>query len=413
MYEASRCIYEIPVGDGMILYHILNGRLLYLDKNETKIYIDKENPDKEFLNDIYSYLDHKRIQIKRPVYSAVKLTLLVSHGCNLACSYCSVSEMNQENRLMSMAVARRAVEIFGPDSNNIFFFGGEPLLNKKLIKEVVSFTKKNLLNKPRFAIQTNATLLTSDFVKYLKENNFAVTISLDGPGPDLRLFPSRTGSRDIVLKKIGLLRQERIPFSIEATYTSEHLKNKISLVDLFEYLISLGAESVHIMPVAGDNYGAIRDEQLNDLALECNELISHIVNKEGVKGLSKLFLARNIMDRFNKGRNDICFAGVGSIVVDATGNVYPCQHMMETGFFMGNVMSDRFPNERFDSVRRKLIETTKDTVEPCRSCWARYLCPGCYGYGTPPSRTICTFTEATAREIITQLAEVTDDKTTI
>lgn len=411
MDEISAHIYEIPVEKGLVLYHILNGRLLYLDEDETKTYMDKENED--LLDRIHSYLSYKRIQIERPVYNSIQLTLLVSHRCNLACSYCSASEINQDNRLMDVTVAERAIEIFGADSSSIFFFGGEPLLNKKLIKGVVSFTKKNLSNKPRFAIQTNATLLTSDFVKFLKENDFALTTSLDGPGPDLRLFPSRTGSRDIVLKRIGLLRQEEIPFSIEATYTSEHLKNKISLVDVFKYLISLGAGNVHIMPVAGDPEGAIRDEQLNALASGCEKLISYIVNREGIKGLSKLYLANNIIERFNKGRNDICFAGVGKVVVDAAGNVYPCQHMMEDRFFMGNVMSDEFPNEKFDSVRKGLIETTKDTVEPCRSCWARYICPGCYGYGIPPSRTICTFTEATARAIITQLVGATDDKTTV
>jgi len=413
MDEESRYIYEIPVRGGMVLYHILNGRLLYLDKDETKTYMDKENPDEDLLDRIRSYLGYKRIQIKRPVYNRVQLTLLISHGCNLACSYCSASEINQDNRLMDVTVAEKAIELFGPDSSSIFFFGGEPLLNKKLIKDVVSFTEEHLSNKPRLIIQTNATLLTLDFVEFLKENNFAVTTSLDGPGPDFRHFPSGAGSRELVIKKLELLKQKEVPFAIEATYTSEHLKNKISLVDVFEYLISLGAEDVHILPVAGDHEGAIRDEQLNDLALECETLISHIVNKEGIKGLSKLYLANNVIERFNIGRNDICFAGVGKLVVDAVGNVYPCQHMMEGRFFMGNVMSNEFPNKKFDSVRKGLIETTKDTVEPCRSCWARYLCPGCYGYGIPPSRTICTFTKATARAIITQLAGVADDTTTV
>jgi uncharacterized protein len=64
----------------------------------------------------------------------------------------------------------------------IGFYGGEPLLNIILIKQIVSYTKSLEHThdlKFKFNITTNGVLLDK-YMNYLIENNFLISLSLDG-----------------------------------------------------------------------------------------------------------------------------------------------------------------------------------------------------------------------------------------
>jgi len=63
------------------------------------------------------------------------------------------------------------------------FFGGEPLLHKDLIKNIVQYARKisqDTDTKFYFKITTNGLLLDEEFVKYCKAENIFIAISLDG-----------------------------------------------------------------------------------------------------------------------------------------------------------------------------------------------------------------------------------------
>jgi uncharacterized protein len=66
----------------------------------------------------------------------------------------------------------------------IEFLGGEPLLYPHIIETLCRFAKLCVAGRDielDFVITTNGTLINSDVVKIFAQNNFAVTISLDGP----------------------------------------------------------------------------------------------------------------------------------------------------------------------------------------------------------------------------------------
>lgn len=64
--------------------------------------------------------------------------------------------------------------------NTISFYGGESLIEYKLIKQVVEYVRGKNVNI-NFAMNTNLTLLTEDILDFLIKYQFAITISLDGP----------------------------------------------------------------------------------------------------------------------------------------------------------------------------------------------------------------------------------------
>jgi uncharacterized protein len=103
------------------------------------------------------------------------LYLLVTQKCNLGCTYClgdNPSYLNQHS--MDFNTAKLALEksarAMRPKGNiQIIYFGGEPLLNWKLIKQCIEFVEKEL--KPQFKVNfkhhvtTNLTTLPSDFIE--------------------------------------------------------------------------------------------------------------------------------------------------------------------------------------------------------------------------------------------------------
>ena len=119
------------------------------------------------------------------------LTLEVTHDCNLSCEYCSFGSHYLQTRAvnalpMSLATARNAVECFldhEPIGAGIGFYGGEPLLEFQLIREVVCIAEQMAFDKGvdlRFSLTTNGTLLKDEVIHYLVEHQFSILISLDG-----------------------------------------------------------------------------------------------------------------------------------------------------------------------------------------------------------------------------------------
>lgn len=126
--------------------------------------------------------------------NAETLILIVTSRCNLSCDYCQVLK---ENKDMNFETAWRAVSLFLKRENisenrQIKFFGGEPLLNFNLVKDVVEKVNKSYRNVG-FRIATNGVLLSNKVLKFIKDN------------PNIELFIS---SRNIdFLSKKELIRK--------------------------------------------------------------------------------------------------------------------------------------------------------------------------------------------------------------
>ncbi|MGO8744657.1 MAG: radical SAM protein [Thermoguttaceae bacterium] len=150
------------------------------------------------------------------------LTLELTQQCNLACEYCVFGKHYDRRRQpsdapMSLDTAKSAVARFmshKPAIANIGFYGGEPLLEFELMKEVVAFAEKHGAEsgiERRFSITTNGTLLSEEKIHFLVAHEFAVFISLDGNKKTqdrYRVFKStqlsgkRRGSYDVVIRNM-------------------------------------------------------------------------------------------------------------------------------------------------------------------------------------------------------------------
>jgi len=111
------------------------------------------------------------------------------------------------SREVAFAAVRLGME--NTKTTGILFYGGEPLLEKQLIRDIVEYTKKINAETGHifyYKVTTNGTLLDEEFLKFSQEVNMAVGFSHDGPAQDdCRRFHNGVGSFDVLAEKIPLL----------------------------------------------------------------------------------------------------------------------------------------------------------------------------------------------------------------
>ena len=116
-------------------------------------------------------------------------TLMITHSCNLNCLYCF--EKHKSNKKMSFDTAREILKKeYASYKGNpqrerlaIELFGGEPLTNFNLIKQIYEWTKEqNLPFNYIFQITTNGTLLNDSIKEWLRQrkSDFRLVMSVDG-----------------------------------------------------------------------------------------------------------------------------------------------------------------------------------------------------------------------------------------
>lgn len=316
------------------------------------------------------------------------LSLSVAQKCNLGCSYCYAQEggFGRREKEMSPEAARAAVDLLfseaGPgDRVSLAFLGGEPLSNRTLLRDCTqraAAAAEATGAQVSFSITTNGTLVTPDDGRFFERHGFAVTISLDGVGEAhdrLRPFKSGRGSYARVIERARPLleMQRRMQVSARVTVTPANLELRQTL-DAF---LALGFHSVGFSPMlsspTGD--GAMGAAELGVMLaamISCGEEFERRV----ARGERYAFLnMSNALAQIHKGthRPYPCGAGAGYFGVSADGGLYACHRFVEDASgAMGDVVSgvDRARQGRW------LAERHVHRQEPCRACWARYLCGG-------------------------------------
>ena len=138
------------------------------------------------------------------------LCLHVAHDCNLRCGYCfaGTGSFSGERTLMDRETGEKAIDFLLQASGNrknveVDFFGGEPLLNFKVVKELVYYGQRKAKEQGKhlkFTITTNGVLLNEEIGDFFDANGLDVVLSLDGR-PEvhdrMRPFPKGAKSYDI------------------------------------------------------------------------------------------------------------------------------------------------------------------------------------------------------------------------
>lgn len=320
-------------------------------------------------------------------FAVKSLCLNVAHDCNMRCGYCFASEVSfgEKTQLMSLEVGQKAVDFLLEQSGSrrhleVDYFGGEPLLDFNMVRRLTQYgrEKAQQLGKTiKFTITTNGLLIDDAFIDFVNENQMQVVLSLDGRKSvhdGVRRLAGGGGTYDKILPKFLKFAESRNHenYYVRGTYTRRNMDFSQDVLHLFD----LGFHHVSLEPVVAspDTYG-FTEEDVPTLELEYEKLSAELLERHQ-QGHSIDFFHFNVdlkggvcIPKRIKG----CGAGFEYLAVAPDGTIYPChQFDGKQKFAMGDV----FNGLNAKSIGERFASAHIYNKQPCRDCWARFLCSG-------------------------------------
>lgn len=317
------------------------------------------------------------------------MCLHAAHDCNLRCQYCfaDTGEFHMQSRsLLSAETGKKAldwlIEHSGRRKNlEVDFFGGEPLMNFPVIKEVVAYGRE--LQKKhdklfKFTTTTNAVAMDEEIMDFLNREMDNVVISIDGRREvhdRMRPTPNGKGSYDLIMEKakrfVKLRGQQR--YYLRGTFTGYNL----DFADDVLHLADEGFEQLSIEPVVTEESRdyAIHEKDLPRVFEEYERLGREYVKR---RADGRWFNFFHFMVDLTGGpclkkRLTGCGAGNEYVAVTPEGDIYPChQFVGREGMRMGSVLDGTFNTE----LQKKFQQNHVLSKEKCSRCWARFYCSG-------------------------------------
>ncbi len=345
-----------------------------------------------------------RVQVES--YPLSTLVLNVNTGCNLSCTYCYKEDLQTPARgqRMDFSVASRSVDLLlqqaeARDSVSIVFFGGEPLTNVPLIRQVVTYAEQRgdaAGKHVEFSLTTNGTLLTTELIEFFAAHRFGISISMDGPKvihDRNRRSVGGKGTYDVVVKKARLLleRYRAKPVGARVTLTA----GTTEVEEIHAHLRGeLGFHEVGYAPVTASNNAtyALSAHELTEVHAAFERLGSDYLDcaiRGGNNGFSNM---HQLMTDLHEGRRKSlpCGAGVGLLAVDHQGGLNLCHRFTGSELPLFGDVQNGIDAERLSDFLGRAADRTGTH---CASCRIRNLCAGgCYHeayarFGDPLHRT--------------------------
>lgn len=315
------------------------------------------------------------------------MCLHVAHDCNMRCKYCfgDTGAFEGHRSLLSFETGKQAIDFLLTHSGTrrnleIDFFGGEPLMNFEVVKQLVAYgreAEKAFGKNIRFTITTNGLLLDEEKSRFINENMENVILSIDGRpevNDRMRKTPNGRGTYDVITSKyLDFVKNRKGTYYVRGTFTRENL----DFSEDVKHLADLGFRNISVEPVVTDPSlaYALQEEDLKRIFAEYDRL-ADLYLQSIQEGKSFEFFHFNI--DLEQGpcvykRVAGCGAGTEYVAVTPEGDIYPChQFVGNPDFRLGNVAEDSFENRLYEDFNKAHIYNK----EECRSCWARFYCSG-------------------------------------
>jgi len=323
------------------------------------------------------------------------LCLHVAHDCNMRCVYCfaDAGGFAGNRSLMPLETGKRAIDFLLEKSGarrnlEVDFFGGEPLMNFDVVKELVLYGRereKEYGKSIRFTLTTNGLLLDEEKTGFINDHMDNVILSIDGrPEVNDRMRKTTSGEGTYALmidnlktfveaRKANIKNGNSSLYYIRGTYTAF---NKDFAEDV-RHLAELGFENISVEPAvtSSDRPWALTEEDLPELFAEYDRLADFVLESEKAGSPISFFHFKVDLEQgpcIYK-RVSGCGAGTSYVAVTPEGDIYPChQFAGETVYKLGNVHEDSFENKLAPVFEKAHIFSKGE----CRDCWARYYCSG-------------------------------------
>lgn len=316
------------------------------------------------------------------------LCIHIAHTCNLNCEYCFASQgkYQGERAVMSFEVGKRALDFLVENSGTrrnleVDFFGGEPLMNFDVVKQLVQYARSIEKEKGknfRFTLTTNGVLVDDDVIDFANKEMSNVVLSLDGRKEihdRYRVDFAGNGSWEKIVPKFQefVKRRGGKDYYMRGTFTHA---NPDFLNDI-KQMLSLGFTQLSMEPVvcASGDASELTDEDL-PVVLEQYEKLAELMIEHDKKG--EPFTFYHYMIDLTAGpciykRISGCGSGTEYMAVTPWGDLYPChQFVGDEKFKLGDI----WKGVTNFSVQEQFAACNVYAHDQCRDCWARLYCSG-------------------------------------
>jgi uncharacterized protein len=339
----------------------------------------------------------------RSLQPPTAITLNVAQSCNLSCTYCYADEgkfgghatmMSHEtacaaiDRLLEGATERRV---------SIGFIGGEPFLNRDVLYSAVQYARaraQHTRSRVGFSVTTNGTLLNVQDLAFLREHSFAISVSLDGSAEEndqVRRARNGTSAFDLAVRALTPLLQYPGKTRIAARVTITRLDLRV--LERINALLRVGFSEAGVSPLrTSPTPGLALTEQdwpvfLHEMERAAESEWQHF-RESGRFSFSNLAIA---MKQLHSGHCKPlpCGSALSYVSVSARGEYFTCHRTIDNPRFALGDVNDGLSLEQREAF---LSSRYVDQEQPCRSCWARYLCGGgCHAEVLSAGRTGCDY----------------------
>ena len=317
------------------------------------------------------------------------LCLLVAHSCNLACSYCFASQghYHGESGLMSFETGKRALDFLIENSGTrrnleVDFFGGEPLVNFQVCKDLVAYARSIEKEKGknfRFTLTTNGVGLTEEIMDWANEECHNVVLSLDGRkevNDRFRVDRKGKGSYDQIVPKFQRFVEKRGDKEYYMRGTFSHFNTDFT-EDIAHMADELGFKELSMEPVVlkPGEPSALTEKDLPILYEQYEKLALDLLRRKKAGDPVTFYHYMVDLDRgpcIYK-RISGCGSGTEYMAVSAQGELYPChQFVSDKEYKLGDIWNGITKEEAREEFRNTNVYTRED----CGKCWAKLYCAG-------------------------------------
>ncbi len=316
--------------------------------------------------------------------------IVVTENCNFNCKYCFISDIVQKNlpsNIMTDDTAKKTVALLqrtyerqkGDYDKTITFYGGEPLLNIRVIQyfmEEINSVKSSGIYWPsdvKYALITNGSLITDEVLNILKQYNIALTISydIDNIAQSNRVIKTKGNSFVSVRDKIELCRKRNHPFGLSITVSEKIIENREFVINEIKRINPVSVAFNLLIPNKIVAPPSSYYEEASDFMIEAFKELRKIgIFEDRVMRKVRSFEAGNLF------LYDCCASGSNQFVINPSGEIGICQgYLNNNKFFSNNVSEANFDyrkNENFQYWRNR----TPLRMEQCSDCECIGICGG-------------------------------------
>lgn len=315
--------------------------------------------------------------------------------CNLNCSYCYYLEKKQfylNDRPFRMSediletYIHQHIQIFPGSTIRFSWHGGEPtLLGLDYFRRIIEIQQKYQPPNKRIlnGIQTNGTLLTSEWCRFLSEHQFSIGLSLDGPQDvhdSYRMTKDGNSTYKQVMSGYNLLRENGLNPDILCVVNALNVQHPEQVYGFFR---QIGAEYIGFLPLVDQNPEADSGVTSDTVPAEAfGDFLCKIFDKWKESDIGKIKVqifeetARTALNQ----EHELCIfrKTCGDVpVIEHNGDFFSCDHYVRSEYLLGNIKDTSLIDLLEHPKQIKFGQNKyKKLPDYCRTCDYLDMCNG-------------------------------------